>query len=154
MTQSTRLMTVILAIGGLASGCAADRTSAPEAASPLGASPAAPAPAPSEDSVAMWSMSPEPGTVVRRGSMVTVSATAQCTLASADSGEVVLYSLDGAGEYQRLGLQTVSGKGTRFVTLSSSIQVPASGPIWVIVALYVNGQSGAHMSAGGQYRID
>jgi hypothetical protein len=97
-----------------------------------GSSPAAPTSlTPARDSVSsVVNMSPSPGTALQLGQTVTFTGTPGYSLATADSGTVVMIIQDQANRIlQAPGTQPSAavGKGSGQVTLSQTISLPGEG---------------------------
>jgi hypothetical protein len=88
-------------------------------------------PTPADDAVSLSSITPAAGTVLHANEMVTFTATLNYTLASAESGQVVIVIQDQLN--QNLKPQGVPQptaavmRGTGTVTLTDSILIPGSG---------------------------
>jgi hypothetical protein len=122
-----RLLPALLA--GLLIACGG---SSPTAPTPPAPSPnPTPTPTPAADAVSIVTITPAGGTLLAPGQAVTFSATLGYTLATADSGQIVIVIQDQSDT----GLQMVGQpqpsvtvqRGTTTVTLSDSVNIPSVG---------------------------
>ena len=91
----------------------------------------APTPPPATDAVSVGSIVPPAGTPLQASETVTFTATLNYTLASAESGQIVIAIQDQSDRnLQQLGRPqpaALVSRGTGTATLADSIVVPASG---------------------------
>jgi hypothetical protein len=140
-----------LVLSLLAAGCGGS----PTAPTPT---PPAPAPIPS-DSISLTNMVPASGTTLLQGQTVTFTGTVAYSLASADSGAVVLVIQDQANHLlQPLTAPQPSAsisKGTGQVTLSQSIALPGTGitRVHVFFPLVPSGVTGTDVVVSVSYPV-
>ncbi len=123
---AARLLPALL--GGLLIACGG---SSPTAPTPPAPTLPAPTPSPAADALSIVTITPAVGTLLAPGQAVTFSATLGYTLATADSGQIVIVIQDQSDN----GLQMVRQpqpsvtvqRGTTTVTLSDSVKIPSVG---------------------------
>jgi hypothetical protein len=93
-----------------------------------GESPTTPTPA--NDAISVSSITPAAGTVLHANEMVTFTAVLNYTLASAESGQVVIVIQNQLNQNLKTGVPQPAAammRGTGTVTLTDSILIPGSG---------------------------
>ena len=115
------LLPAILAVGLIACG----------GSSPTAPSPPAPTPTPAADAVSIVAITPAEGTLLAPGQAVAFAVTLGYTLATADSGQIVMVIQDQSDTgLQKVGQPQPSvtvRRGTTTVTLSDSVNIPSVG---------------------------
>ena len=132
----------------------------PTAPTPTPASTPAPTPTPVMDAVSLGSIAPAAGSPLQASQTVTFTATLNYTLASAESGQIVIViqdqsnrRLQPSGRPQPAAVVT---KGTSTATLADSIVVPASdvSSVRVVFPLIPTGATRTDVIVSVSYPVD
>jgi hypothetical protein len=110
---------------------------------------------PTSEWIDLNSLAPAAGTALTAGDQVAFTATVTCTIVNSDGGHTALLLTDHANRSLNNPSPTATlSKGTKTVTLTSTITVPPTGStVNVVLPLFINGSDTTRMARTASYPV-